>query len=556
MEKNITQVTWSAQNLPAGISFDTSTGTFTGQLDTEGEYIVPVKVETNYGSDEKDVKIVVEGGSYPVYAIGKYAATWSGNATPNEQGFRKLPMPKARQLVSLYQAFGAKVSTGKWYIGGQYLQSYFKAFGMTDVTDGSIVEFPVENVIELAGGGAYRYWGLEYRTSDDDIVKALETTVNSYGVTLYPSKANALHASTFTGLMLHHGFGDGIAWCYNNPSSSTPYHLQGRGKTSDTTGDDSAEKVKSLIKHQYNNMYYLTEDGKFWLRAPGTGRRTQLAEECGNIREIFHYSTLGGQNGNGMGGSLLIQAVDGKIYAKGVNGAYQLGLPDAKTYADFEEVPGDYGRVKRFESGLMLTEDGKLYHTGNAITNITGKHTGGGFSQIFPELKFKDIAYDQAGQTLVVLLDDDSADEEAEPTEYAYNYIYLHNDDADEREIDLHEYLSAWSSNAGICLNDAGISTVSYAWCFLNGFTGRYVEDGDTQIISSVNNAVATYDISTGRIKITKSGNYTNSGSEVTTYILKITTNKSTEIFHITIYKNPQGSIDETLIIGAEEYPY
>ena len=407
MEKNITRVTWSAKNIPSGLSFNTSTGTFTGQLDAEGEYIVPVKVETNYGEDEKDVKIVVEGGSYPVYAIGGYAANWSQNATANDRGFRKLPMPKAKQLVSLYQAFGAKISIGKWYIGGQYLQSYFKPFGITDTPDGSILEFPVENVIEMAGGGAYRYWGLAYRTSDDDIAKALETSVNNYGVALYPSRVNALHAATATGLMLHHGFGDGLAWCYYNSSSSKPYHMQGRGKVGDTTGDDSAERVKSLIKHQYGNMYYLTEDGKFWLRASGSGIRTQLAEECGNIREIFHFSTLGGQNGNGMGGSLLIQAVDGKLYAKGVNGAYQMGLPEAKTYSDFTEIPGEYGIVKCFESGLMLTEDGKLYHTGNAITNITGKHTGGGFSQIYPELRFKDMAYDQSGQTLVVLLDDE-----------------------------------------------------------------------------------------------------------------------------------------------------
>ena len=46
--------------MPWGIDFNEQTGTFKGIPDEVGEYIVPVKVETNYWSDHKDVKIVIE----------------------------------------------------------------------------------------------------------------------------------------------------------------------------------------------------------------------------------------------------------------------------------------------------------------------------------------------------------------------------------------------------------------------------------------------------------------------------------------------------------------
>ena len=97
-------------------------------------------------------------------------------------------------------------------------------------------------------------------------------------------------------------------------------------------------------------------------------------------------------------------AQDGKLYAMGDNSSYVLGLPELKTYTEFTEV-GDY-QVKKIDHYFMLTMDGKLYHSGYGLTNITGIHTGG-YAQIFTELKFKDISYDTSSQTLVVLLDEE-----------------------------------------------------------------------------------------------------------------------------------------------------
>ncbi len=60
MPLNITQVQWSASNLPSGIEFNETTGTFSGTPHEAGDYVVPVTVQTNYGTDTKDVFIMVE----------------------------------------------------------------------------------------------------------------------------------------------------------------------------------------------------------------------------------------------------------------------------------------------------------------------------------------------------------------------------------------------------------------------------------------------------------------------------------------------------------------
>ena len=60
MGKNITSVVWSATNLPAGLSINSSTGQITGTPTVDpATYKPKVKVVTNYGSDEKEITITV-----------------------------------------------------------------------------------------------------------------------------------------------------------------------------------------------------------------------------------------------------------------------------------------------------------------------------------------------------------------------------------------------------------------------------------------------------------------------------------------------------------------
>ena len=60
MAKNITSVKWSALGLPAGLSIDENTGVISGTPTVEpGTYTATVTVTTNYGTDTKDITIVV-----------------------------------------------------------------------------------------------------------------------------------------------------------------------------------------------------------------------------------------------------------------------------------------------------------------------------------------------------------------------------------------------------------------------------------------------------------------------------------------------------------------
>ncbi len=60
MARKITSVTWSATNLPQALSINASTGVISGTPTVQpGTYNAKVKVVTNYGQDEKEIKIVV-----------------------------------------------------------------------------------------------------------------------------------------------------------------------------------------------------------------------------------------------------------------------------------------------------------------------------------------------------------------------------------------------------------------------------------------------------------------------------------------------------------------
>ena len=63
MPKKITNVIWEASELPRGLSLNRNTGELTGTPTANaGLYTVPMKVTTNYGSDEKEVNIEVKAG--------------------------------------------------------------------------------------------------------------------------------------------------------------------------------------------------------------------------------------------------------------------------------------------------------------------------------------------------------------------------------------------------------------------------------------------------------------------------------------------------------------
>ena len=74
MAKNITSVTWSATNLPSGLSINASTGVISGTPGVQpGDYTATITVVTNYGTDTKQItiKVAVPQAWLPIITAGQ-----------------------------------------------------------------------------------------------------------------------------------------------------------------------------------------------------------------------------------------------------------------------------------------------------------------------------------------------------------------------------------------------------------------------------------------------------------------------------------------------------
>ena len=377
--KNITSVTWSCGDLPAGVNFDTATGTFSGTPEEDGEYVVPVTVETNYGTDTKDVKLIVsvpepeipeEYGA--VYAIGTRAATWSGNAEADAEGWRKLNMPDACRLVRTYKGFAAKTGDGEWYVCGKDSGTNpVRVYGIADFNPSTPERFPVDNIVDMSfgeritSGDDYYYFAYLTRSRSAYIL----TKVNSIGVNPLVQQDDVR--------LLSKNYGYGVGTLLNSGEIYLTI-----GKTYYTLAEGvTPSQVKTLlakVRLATPSVTYLTKSGELYEGAE------HVEFSGGPIREIW-----------GGSGSDIIYAVtqDNKLYARGWNNNYQLGFTTT-SYRNTFELVGEYD-VKKISPNAtggiayLLTTDGKLYHTGLAQSGIVAQHKG--FTQIFPDKQFIDI---------------------------------------------------------------------------------------------------------------------------------------------------------------------
>lgn len=61
MAKNITNVNWSATNLPTNLTINSTTGVISGTANVQpGDYTASITVTTNYGTDTKNITIRVK----------------------------------------------------------------------------------------------------------------------------------------------------------------------------------------------------------------------------------------------------------------------------------------------------------------------------------------------------------------------------------------------------------------------------------------------------------------------------------------------------------------
>lgn len=397
MPRNIWRVQWSASGLPFGIKFDEDNGTFSGTPDEAGMYLVPVQVRTNYGtSPVENVAIVVEEHPRPAYAIGSKAEQWSGGASPDTDGFRKLNIPDVNRLTALWYGFGARTLQGDWYVAGmgstmftaKNSQGVAKSF--TEVYPDfnaaqKPVKFPVDGVLEMSAGiGFNNAIKVGYRTSEDEFYHCISTpTISGSASRTYSCIPNIKK--------LQEDYCGGLVGLQNNQFFVAPV---GTGREIQTNG---AIKKIGIIEssNTLRYCYCLLMDGRLFQYASGTDASTaQIRPEYGDIRNFWFIKATDTKR--------FIQTYDNKLYAMGDNryGSY-LGLPEAKIYSDFEFV-GYYTAKKITHAGnatFMITDNGRLYHTGKAISGITSEHTT--FTQIFPNKVFQDVIACPSQKTLI-----------------------------------------------------------------------------------------------------------------------------------------------------------
>ena len=384
MPKNITSVAWEATP-PDGLSFDSATGTFSGTASVSaGEYEIPVKVTTNYGSDEKDVKVVIIK-AYPVYALGSNAKTWSADAEADENGVRALPMPKAHTLHHNGEQIGFSAISSN----GVYVCGTFNKYNTKDANNKATTPSKIDD------GHSTRVTV----TLNDSYTVGNTTNEYEQMVTLYRSVSDDVIRAALQKYYCKQSYSTGGSW---NNGGTYPF-----------------DPVKEVRVNEFESPLEICSDGYFMLDVD-TGKIIGNATESNSNSErslfvnynysyasgIKQYRRLSSSNynanylildGSGIlhsrtedfeiadekikkfwtnksGGIVFALTESKKLYVKGssTNGVLGLGSDITTTNNEFVLVGNiDVNKIEIPSSyAMLLTNDGKLYHTGQAISSM------------------------------------------------------------------------------------------------------------------------------------------------------------------------------------------
>ena len=383
MPPRITNVKWRCNGwLPEGILFDENTGTFTGTPHEVGEYTLPITVRTNYGEDTKDVMLVVEPPKYEVYAIGGNAATWADGGSPDDDGFYTLKIPRVDYLSEWDSGFRAIRNSSAYGCGTK------------------------SATISSSNGSKYSHWDT---ITVPQAVSGIRSICFTVGGTFSGDNTSAyvmatMNIGTITvQIKTYYGYSSmGISYAY---SGST----KGVSSTSDI--------ILSAERYSYDSIRWLTSDGtqlKTFTVTPsyhastGTLTTENLAYKAKKITNrygsLFSILSEDGYLNNvpnnfthgiikdawGYLNSFYVQTVDNQLYE------YEAGSVTWNLLGTYD--------IKKMEvtsatTSFMLTNNGKLYHKGNAITGLFTAHSN--FTQVLPSVNFVDFTY--SGSTLVFL---------------------------------------------------------------------------------------------------------------------------------------------------------
>ena len=475
MPPKIDKVNWSASNLPSGISLNAETGIFTGTPKTVGTYKVPVKVETNYGEDQKDVKICVWPKGDKIYVVGPNDYVWGGGknvAVRNEYGLIELNnMPRAYEIQfhldcdhNYTSGFTALCEGGRYYACGDNIPV------LND--KGNVVHQTFLTPTELTDSYGFRnsFGIISFRigSSNTDIIKS------SYGDIFWNKAGNAVSVYSQNGIETIPV--SQVAQKYKNTYNYSKrlfgyLFLDADGQTWHQNGETFTYPLKNGVKKYvhtsklqdpYFHEKYPDNDTfinacyyRLYIPQTKTFQKADtilVLDNNGDLYELGSNEILASGVRDFWAGFatyntschcyVYIQKNDGSLWIRGrVCGAISvisdardaclghyntLGMGDIiNTGEEFIKL-GDYDEIKKivlsFSNGgvmLMLTESGKLYHTGSAFPVVSNtqpystpvqQHESMTFQRMLPDLKIKDIATNWGCNTwekLVLIIDDD-----------------------------------------------------------------------------------------------------------------------------------------------------
>ena len=379
MPPKITRVRWSAVNIPYGMAFSEINGVFSGEPEVEGEYIIPVTVETNYGKDTKNVVITVAPHTYGVWV--KPSKWQVSGSQPDTNGFYPVNVPNVAELSPYAYGFRAYTQFGDIYGCGltgmnvnwgtvftysnstARIEPYTSSSNVKCLTD----VFSAYNV-QHSEHRIYSYATL----TKENIMTITQNLYYEVPIASNPGYHNsylkAISGETVKNMpvssVISTGSGfrwlseDGMQDCrFSYSVNRTSHTASARIQT--TNLDYKAIKIMRATPFTYlsENHYLDNNPDNFTL---------------GTIKDVW-----------GLGNSVYVQTTDNRLYEYDLNSASWnfLGAYDIKKV----EVPNA-------NCIFFLTNDGKLFHKGSMIINIlTEAHNT--LTHIFPTQTFKDFTY-------------------------------------------------------------------------------------------------------------------------------------------------------------------